>query len=1168
MEIRITSKGNKTQQGDNINGCLCKHKGKIQPTPEEDTKCVPKTYSNRYGALFLFANTYHSWTERKQPRKMNLTRDLKTLRNFRSLILQFGVDDTAFLKGVTDIIRKDSSSNRPQNGLTLSSNKTWEPDKWTNPNEISKSLLNRYFYSVLPAVHHKMANGLSNNSDETESRNSNKYRRLSLHLNKISLKKHRSKGNIFPPIQQDTNTIHAYNNHNITYSDTQTQARSHSDHAKISYSTFDFSTTSSNNTNHNNKIYKNRIGHETLITTHEQEKTKPQQSFNIDTREEKVKSKTCPNTPRSNHRSQNNAPTLNHIDVKFLQNRHKQKSAKSVTTPYYLTDNSHKQYFAEDEYIQTSEPRFAYRANALSTNKNPVSKPQTPELITKDKVITRNRNLSVCGNSLPSIFNSSNSYVSKQDLDILELESPIMSPSPRSKYQSIDSGWESMDQSMELEQNNGVISDIPKEITDPSNDCNETSSHNNEVQLDKDAHLPDIKSNNNFGDENKNYTSKSQNIDEKSSRLPPITKARNVYQDSIHRFSPPSDINDNDILNAEDLSGECSKVTEHPDSQSNRAEDLLNTVDQTNEFLPTIKGKPNNDQSRTKSLENADIFDLTDEDVPNITNHKEDNAQRNDTFILPTLSTDVKVQSKVLKGTTTSSEIKVGNKQSLSNQPADKNSPPMNKLTGQGNDNNVVKTGITTNEMDKGIDIASAETKDPKPKKHKTKTNNTKEKTKSKTKMKNKAASIKKAKHSSKQSSQNFDINYLLNETQTKPDVQIFNKKKTNKNKSANKKKQPLTKFAVQPIDTTGPFRNAQLEENSLLSDGSTLKKPNAEHNFSQNNARLDLRTINDSDKENIPLVSGSENVSNDIKAEKTDPPLDLSNDDQDITDGIQRSNTNRNSALERRKNAALERRAKMEAKRLEQERLKQKQMMLAIEEEKRRELLEEELRREGEERAAAKRRALEEQEFLRQAELLDRERAEMKRRMADEKEKAERERLLHRMSLLLAEREAEQQLKLAKEKLEREIDEALRRKEEEILAEMEESERLKYLAEQEALERERLHEKEQRRKQLELQRIAVENERQLKIKELELLHHKMLSQKYINSSFQRGNDLLVLSQRVTRAFAYSYFHKLPFFVPPSNGAETPRQSSGYRVQTLPSLTELMDEIENLDNDG
>ena len=60
------------------------------PSTLEYSDSIAKTYSNRYGALFLFANTYHSWTDRK-PRKMNLAKDLKTLRNFRSLILQFGL---------------------------------------------------------------------------------------------------------------------------------------------------------------------------------------------------------------------------------------------------------------------------------------------------------------------------------------------------------------------------------------------------------------------------------------------------------------------------------------------------------------------------------------------------------------------------------------------------------------------------------------------------------------------------------------------------------------------------------------------------------------------------------------------------------------------------------------------------------------------------------------------------------------------------------------------------------------------------------------------------------------------------------------------------------------------------------------------------------------------
>ena len=562
------------------------------------------------------------------------------------------------MKGVTDIIRKDSSSNRPQNGLTLSSNKTWEPDKWSNPNEISKSLLNRYFYSVLPDVHHKMSNGLSTNSEETKSHNINKYRKLSLHLNKISLKKHRSKGNIFPPIHHNMNTEHPYNHHH-TYSDTHTQIRSQTDHhAKISYSTFDFPV--KRNSNHNKKIYKNRKGHETYITTlDEQEKTKPQQSFNIDTHEEKVKSKTCPNTPRSSHRDQTNVPTLNHIDVKFLQDYHKQKSAKSVTSNNKA--DSHQQYLVEDEPVPSLEPKFAYRVNALSAFKNPNSKPQTPEIITKDKVITRDRNLSVCGNSLPSIFSSSNSYVSRQDVNILELESPNISPSPRSKHRSIDSGWESMNHSMELTERVISSNNSGEMIDEYSLDSheNESSFGNTEVRIDNVTHLPDINSSSNFGEENMNFN---QNVDEKPSHLPPITRSGNILRGSAQKFGSPLDTNHSSMFDNE-LLGEWN-TTEHSDYQSN-GDEHLDTVDQTNDPLPTINGEStdfrdsrNNEitlkdiSSRANSpqttLENVDVIDYIEEDATSITGH-EDSAQGDDNF-LSTLPTGVKTQSEVSKG--------------------------------------------------------------------------------------------------------------------------------------------------------------------------------------------------------------------------------------------------------------------------------------------------------------------------------------------------------------------------------------------------------------------------------------------------------------------------------------------------------------------------------------
>ena len=57
----------------------------------ETTSKLSKTYSTRYGALFLFADTYYSWADDQKQSKENLYNDIKTLENFRSIILQFGV---------------------------------------------------------------------------------------------------------------------------------------------------------------------------------------------------------------------------------------------------------------------------------------------------------------------------------------------------------------------------------------------------------------------------------------------------------------------------------------------------------------------------------------------------------------------------------------------------------------------------------------------------------------------------------------------------------------------------------------------------------------------------------------------------------------------------------------------------------------------------------------------------------------------------------------------------------------------------------------------------------------------------------------------------------------------------------------------------------------------
>lgn len=57
---------------------------------------MTKSYSSRYSALCMFANTFYTWKESLHERGDDVRdysglEDLKTLKHFRKTVLQFGV---------------------------------------------------------------------------------------------------------------------------------------------------------------------------------------------------------------------------------------------------------------------------------------------------------------------------------------------------------------------------------------------------------------------------------------------------------------------------------------------------------------------------------------------------------------------------------------------------------------------------------------------------------------------------------------------------------------------------------------------------------------------------------------------------------------------------------------------------------------------------------------------------------------------------------------------------------------------------------------------------------------------------------------------------------------------------------------------------------------------
>jgi len=386
---------------------------------------------------------------------------------------------------------------------------------------------------------------------------------------------------------------------------------------------------------------------------------------------------------------------------------------------------------------------------------------------------------------------------------------------------------------------------------------------------------------------------------------------------------------------------------------------------------------------------------------------------------------------------------------------------------------------------------------------------------------------------------------YTQNNKKKKKKNNVKNDKKE-KSKRKNKSKKTLTGSDTKTsVPQVGPFRSYSPEKTYSVDEHSIVKLPDVSVALNEKSVRAASPF-----EEVIAVVFEEHKAELSVRKSahfKTPKILTVNTNAVDVKE-------TRNAMMDKKQRAALERRAKIEEKRKDRERQKR----AALEEEERRKRFEEDLAKEAARRAEEKQRLLEADEMRMHEELQRRERDKAEKEIQAEKRRSEKQAMLRRMSMLLAEREAELQLKLAKEKLAREIEEALRKKEEEILAAMAESDRLTYLAEREADEQKRRYEEERKEKQLALQRILEENERQRELKELENLQMHLLNQKYINNSFRRGNELLWLSREISRAYSYSYFTQLPIILS-IKGAEG---KSGYRVKrNLPSLSELMEEI-------
>jgi len=129
----------------------------------------------------------------------------------------------------------------------------------------------------------------------------------------------------------------------------------------------------------------------------------------------------------------------------------------------------------------------------------------------------------------------------------------------------------------------------------------------------------------------------------------------------------------------------------------------------------------------------------------------------------------------------------------------------------------------------------------------------------------------------------------------------------------------------------------------------------------------------------------------------------------------------------------------------------------------------------------------------------------------------------------LIAQRKLEEEIRREQEKLEAEIEEANRRAEEERLLAMEESERIA-LQERMRREEEELRARlEAERKIQEEQRRIQEEQRRMREEAIAQLRQKRLQRQLFITSLIKEGVYLSLSQRLSRAFTFSYYDKLPW---------------------------------------
>lgn len=151
-------------------------------------------------------------------------------------------------------------------------------------------------------------------------------------------------------------------------------------------------------------------------------------------------------------------------------------------------------------------------------------------------------------------------------------------------------------------------------------------------------------------------------------------------------------------------------------------------------------------------------------------------------------------------------------------------------------------------------------------------------------------------------------------------------------------------------------------------------------------------------------------------------------------------------------------------------------------------------------------------------------------KRLIVERERQARDERKRKKEQLVAQRKFEEELRKEREHVEEQIEEERRKEYAEKIAHLEEAERER-LMEERRLEEERIkREIQEEKERREAERMRMLEERRKMEEELAAARDRQLARQTFLESLLRDFQNLLLNQRVTRAFTFSYFDIMPWF--------------------------------------